>query len=199
MKKFLMAVMLFCGAVSGFAQSKGDFRIGPTVGMNVAKVTDLDADFRIGFNVGAQVDYGITNNVFLSSGLILSQKGYEVDYFDDGFKVEEKGTPLYLSIPINIGYRYSLGNVVSIFGQTGPYLAFGVGGKEKVEVANVEAKEDYFGDDMANVFDMGWGVRLGVEANRFQVHLGYEYGFTKVVDDTSCHNSNFTIGVSYMF
>lgn len=199
MKKLLMAVMLFCGVISGFAQSKGDFRIGPTVGMNVAKVTDGNVDCRIGFNLGARVDYGFTNNVYLASGLILSQKGYKVDDTDIS------GRPLYLNIPIHIGYTYSLGNVVSIFGETGPYLGFGVGGKEKFAdgddfgVSDEYTEVDYFGDDAANVFDMGWGFRLGVEANRFQIHMGYEYGFTKVFDEGSNHNSNFTVGVSYMF
>ena len=194
MKKLLMAVMLFCGVVSGFAQSKGDFRIGPTVGMNVANVTDGDADCRIGFNIGARVDYGITNNVYLASGLLLSQKGYKIDDTDI------EGKPLYLNIPIHIGYTYSLGNVVSIFGETGPYLGFGVGGKQKFfDDGDVEVKTDYFGDDGANVFDMGWGLRFGVEANHFQIHMGYEYGFTKVFDEGSNHNSNFMVGVTYMF
>ena len=199
MKKFLMAAMLFCGVVSGFAQSKGEFRIGPTVGMNVANITDSESDCRIGFNLGARVDYGLTDNVYLASGLMFSQKGSEGDYFEEGIKIEESVNPLYLSIPIHVGYAYSLGNGVGIFGETGPYLAFGVAGKAKVEALGEEEKVDFFGDDMANVFDMGWGLRFGVEVSKFQIHMGYEYGFTKVVDDLSWHNSNFSVGVSYMF
>ena len=204
MKKMLIAALMFSGIISASAQSEGDFRLGVTGGMNVAKVTDLEADCRIGFNLGARVEYGITNQVYAGTGLLLSLKGFEEEYYDDeDVKMEVKGNPLYLQIPIHVGYKYDLGNGVGLFGETGPYLAFGVGGKikeeMKVEGLSVEGKTDYFGDDAANVFDMGWGLRLGVEVSRFQIHLGYEYGFTKVVDDTSSHNSNFNVGVSYFF
>lgn len=201
MKKLLMAVMLFCGVVSGFAQSKGDFRIGPTVGMNVSNITNVDnSECRIGYNVGARVDYGITNNVYFGSGLILSQKGYEDEDVDFSAK------PLYLNLPLHIGYTYSLGGVVSIFGETGPSLNFGVGGRYKVGDGDNARHPEFFSDHGAEVFDMGWGLRFGVEANHFQIHMGYEYGITKTdlvrVADSSIHsghNSNLTVGFSYMF
>lgn len=198
MKKILMAAMLFCGVISSSAQSKGDVRFGLTGGMNVANVTDLEADCRIGFNVGGRIEYGITNNVYLGSGLLLSQKGFQYDDSDD-----IKANPLYLQIPIQFGYHHDLGNSVGLFAETGPYLAFGVGGKLKAKEDMggilLSTKVDYFGDNAAEVFDMGWALRLGVEVSRFQIHLGYEYGFTKVFEDTSCHNSNFNVGVSYFF
>lgn len=206
MKKLLMAVMLFCGVVSGFAQSKGEFRIGPTVGMNAAGITDLDGtEYRIGFNLGARVDYGFTNNVYIASGLILSQKGFDTEN-DADLDVDFTAKPLYLNIPIHIGYTYSLGNVVSIFGETGPYLGFGVGGRYTIGNEKYSRHPEFFGEHKANTFDMGWGLRIGVEANRFQIHLGYEYGITdtdlmKYSDVTlgSGHNSNISVGVSYMF
>ena len=202
MKKFLMAALMFCGVVSASAQS--DLRFGVTGGMNVSNVTDLESDCRIGFNIGARLEYNFNKNVYFGTGLILSQKGMKEDYVDDDHvKVEAKGMPLYLQIPFQIGGRYHLGNGVSLFGETGPYMAFGVGGKLKSEAKagkiSVEEKVDYFGDDAAEVFDMGWGLRAGVEVSNFQIHMGYEYGFTKVFEDTSCHNSNFNVGVSYFF
>lgn len=195
MKKILMAVMLFCGVLTGFAQSGGDLRFGVTGGMNVANITDAEADCRIGFNIGGRVEYNFSESLFMTSGLLLTQKGYDSDA---GYSAN----PLYLEIPIHFGGRYSLGNSVSIFGETGPYLAFGVGGKEKYEdeVAGnvVEVKSDFFGEDGANAFDFGWGLRAGVEVSNIQIHLGYEYGFTKVFDGGG-HNSNFMVGLTYYF
>ena len=126
MKKILMAVMLFCGVLTGFAQSGGDLRFGVTGGMNVPNITDMETDCRIGFNIGGRVEYNFSESFFMTSGLLLTQKGYDSD---EGFSAN----PLYLEIPIHFGGRYSLGNSVSIFGETGPYLAFGVGGKAKYE------------------------------------------------------------------
>lgn len=203
MKKILTAALIFCGALTASAQSKGDVRFGLTGGMNIANITNQHSDYRIGFNVGARLEYGFTNNVYLGTGLLFTQKGYEYELSVDGFKYEDKANPLYLQIPIHIGYHHNFGNGIGIFGETGPYLAFGIAGKVKVkgdtEIGYVEEKTDFFGDDACNVFDMGWGLRAGLNVNQFQIHLGYEYGITKVLDKSDFHNSNFSIGVSYFF
>ena len=198
-----MAGLLSLGMLSASAQTQGDVRLGVTGGMNVSNITDLEADCRIGFNLGARVDYGFTDNVYISSGLLLTQKGFKFEESAEGLKYEEKGNPLYLQIPIHIGYHHDLGNGVGFFGETGPYLAFGIAGKLKavgaLDVYEAEEKVDFFGNDLGKVFDMGWGLRAGVSVQQFQIHLGYEYGLTKVIEDTSCHNSNFTVGLSYFF
>ena len=187
MKKILMAVMLFCGVLTGFAQSGGDLRFGVTGGMNVPNITDMEADCRIGFNIGGRVEYNFSESLFMTSGLLLTQKGFDTD-------VNVSANPLYLEIPIHFGGRYSLGNTVSIFGETGPYLAFGVGGKMDAG----KDDWDFFGDNAGKTFDFGWGLRAGVEVSNIQIHLGYEYGFTKVFEDGG-HNSNFMVGVTYYF
>ena len=216
MKKILLASLLGCGMLSASAQSTGEVRFGITAGMNVANITKLDADSRIGFNLGGRVEYGLTDYLYLGSGLLLSQKGCEENV---GINLNEyggkfKANPLYLQIPIHIGYHYYLNDNLSLFGETGPYLAFGIGGKQKMDYEEPEEepihiKYDFFDDkNGANRFDMGWGLRTGIEVNHFQIHLSYEYGFTKVWDspsvktnlyDKSCHNSNFTVGLSYFF
>lgn len=202
MKKILMAVMLFCGVLTGFAQSGGDLRFGVTGGMNVANITDAEADCRIGFNIGGRVEYNFSESFFMTSGLLLTQKGCTSEYEEMGLNMEETANPLYLQIPVHFGGRYSLGNGVSIFGETGPYFAFGVGGKYKVEASyggkSKDDKVNFFDQDGTNVFDFGWGLRAGVEVSNIQIHLGYEYGFTKVFDGGG-HNSNFMVGLTYYF
>lgn len=164
--------------------------------MNVANITDANMDSRIGFNLGVRGEYNITNNVFLNGALQFTQKGAKFD--ENGYKVDF--TPGYLEIPVHIGYRFDLGNNVYIFGETGPYFAYGICGKAKIEQNGVEVESDYFGDEGGGKrFDLGWGIRAGVEASGFQVHIGYEYGFTKVADNTDSHNSNLVVGVSYFF
>lgn len=210
-----MAAALVCGSLTAMAQSAGSFRFGVTGGMNVSNITDTEGDCRIGFNVGLRGEYNITNNVYLNAGLMFSQKGnkYDYDYSSlANLTASVKNNPGYIEIPLAVGYRFDFGNNVYLFGETGPYFAFGVCGKSKLdadangtslsEIADrlgIETKTDFFGDGAAQTFDGGWGLRVGVEASGFQVHLGYQYGFSKIIEDSSCHNSNFTIGVSYMF
>lgn len=198
-----MAALLSLGAMTASAQKAGEFRFGVTAGMNVPKITDINADCRIGFHAGVRAEYNFTDNLYGSLGLLFTQKGAEYDAEYKGVSAKYKMNPGYLELPLQIGYRFHVGDNVSIFGETGPYFAFGVCGKHKVDVDSPigggDMKTDFFGDDGANVFDGGWGLRLGVEVSKFQIGLGYEYGFSKVWDESSSHNSNFTIGLSYMF
>lgn len=198
MKKFLMTLAVACFALTASAQEKGDFRFGVTAGMNVSNITDMEMDSRIGFHVGAKAEYNITDNLYGSAALLFSQKGNKKE---EG-SIEATSNPGYLELPIHIGYRFKMGEKVSIFGETGPYFAYGICGKDKLEgtgVADYDVK--FFDYDNANKFDFGWGVKAGVEYAKFQISLGYEYGITKVfdIDDVKPHNSNFMVSVAYMF
>ena len=198
---FLGALLSFAGTLTTNAQSAGQARFGVTGGMNVTNITNLDgADSRIGFNLGFRGEYNFSKNVYANAGLLWSMKGAK----HEGDAATIKLNPHYLEIPIAIGGRYFIGDGLSIFAETGPYFAVGVCGKSKLESSlGGTVKTDFFGDDEdgegAKRFDAGWGLRAGVEVNNFQVHLGYEHGFTKVFDDTDCKNWNFNVGVSYMF
>ena len=212
-KGIIAAVALACGTLTASAQHSGDLRFGVTAGMNVARVTDLDADSRIGFNLGLRLDYGITNNFYVSGALLFTQKGFKVEA-DRPVNLTYKGNPGYFEIPIHVGYRYHLDDDLNLFVETGPYFAFGICGKEKIEGSgrgddwgsgwfnrydSNDLENDYFGGGAARVFDGGWGLRFGVEVSSFQIHMAYDYGFSKVWEGSSCHNSNFSVGLTYMF
>lgn len=172
-------------ALSASAQNAGELRFGVTGGMNVTNITKLDGDCKIGFNLGFRGEYSFSKNFYANAGLLWSMKGSKWSYEE----FEESVNPSYIEIPIAVGGRYFIDKGLSIFAETGPYFAVGVCGKH-----------DYFSsDDGAKRFDAGWGLRTGVEVNKFQVHLGYEHGFVGIYDGLSCKNWNFNIGVSYMF
>ena len=202
MKKFLMTLAVACFALTASAQEKGEFRFGVTAGMNVANVTDCERDSRIGFHVGVKGEYNITENLYGSAALLFTQKGSKSEWSEEGYNVESTWNPGYIELPIHIGYRYKFGEKVSIFGETGPYFAYGICGKDKLEgtgVADYDVK--FFDYDNVNKFEFGWGVKAGVEYAKFQIGLGYEYGITKVFDISGVkpHNSNFMVSVAYMF
>lgn len=206
--------LLACGAMTASAQQAKELRFGVEGGMNVSKITNQNSDWRLGFTVGGRLEYNFTNSFYMNAGLLWSQKGskFSTSQSVAGYTVTGtyKSNPGYIEIPVDFGYRFNVGNGVSIFGQTGPYFAFGVAGKNKAEVTNnldsklnKSSESDFFGDNGANAFDAGWGVRIGVEASGFQVHMGYEYGFSDLGStangEDGHHNSNFNIGVSYFF
>lgn len=202
-----MAAMLFAGVTAANAQDKGELRIGLTAGMNVSNISHQNTDSRIGFNVGVRGEYNFTSNVYGNLGLLFSQKGSRTETTLEGVKGTYVQNPGYLEIPLHVGYRFNMGNDISIFGETGPYFAFGVCGKTKFDVDSsigysYDSSTDFFKEDGDNAksFDAGWGLRAGVEISSFQISLGYEHGFVSLWDGNKNYtNSNLMVGVSYMF
>lgn len=210
-KAFFFAALLLVGVTAANAQSKGELRIGVTAGMNVSNISHQETDSRIGFNLGLRGEYNFSDNVYATLGLLFTQKGSRTETEGSALSLTAKGTlvqnPGYLEIPLHFGYRYNVGSGISIFGETGPYFAFGVCGKTKFDVdSNVGLSGnydyDFFKEDGsdAKAFDAGWGLRAGVEVSGFQISLGYEHGFVSLWDGSDNYmNSNFMVGVSYMF
>lgn len=77
MKKMFLAVAMMLASVATFAQNAvGQITIQPKVGMNIANITDADdADARVGLAAGAEFEYGVTDMVGISAGLIYSMQG----------------------------------------------------------------------------------------------------------------------------
>lgn len=189
MKGLLVAVLMMCGITVASAQSMEKFRFGATFGMNVSAITKSDMNSKIGFNAGVRGEYNFTEDMYLGVGLGYSHKGAK----EDDLKISAG----YIEIPVHFGYRMGLTDKISAFGEFGPYFGIGVAGKWKFDGEDLG---DFFGDDEAKRFDMGLGLRAGVEfMQKYQVHIGYDFGLMKLYDEDKNRNGNFTLGVSYMF
>ncbi len=174
--------------------AQGTFVPEITVGMNVATVNQDGVTSRIGFHAGVRGDYYFSgqDGAYLNAGLLLSLKGYKVeaDWFDE--TVKETLNPYYLELPIHFGYKYSITDNVAVFADFGPYFAVGLFGKTE--------GYDVFGDDGIKRFDMGLGLRGGVEFNnKFNVSLGYDWGMLDIIDEVKVKNRNFMLSLGYKF
>lgn len=190
LKAILIAALMVCGVSTVSAQTEKGLRYGVTAGLNCSNFSEGDMDSRIGFHVGVRGEYNFTNSLYGTASLLFSQKGAKFD--EDGYKVKEN--PGYLELPVMVGYRYGFDNGLSIFGETGPYFAYGICGKAKFG----DAKVDFF-EDGVKKFDAGWGINVGVEYSKFQIRVGYEFGLSKIYDEGDAKNRNLTVGVAYMF
>ena len=180
MKKVLLTlVFVLCGISITSAQDFAKFRFGATAGMNISSTTSEYADSKIGFQVGLRGEYNFNNSIYLGATLLWDQKGWKVE--------DESASNGYINLPIHVGYRYFFTEKIGIFAEVGPYFAYGVTG-------------DIFDVEGVNRFDCGIGARVGAEFSKFQVHVGYDYGLTDLADiDDAAKNTNFMVGVSYMF
>jgi len=166
-------------------------RIGLVAGLNLSNFSEGDWDNRAGFHVGIRGEFGFSSSFYGTASLIFSEKGAKYEEYGD----EYEANPGYLEIPVMFGYRYSLNNGLGFFAETGPYFACGISGKSKWN----DSSTHFFGHHSAEVFDAGWGINVGVEYSKFQLHVGYESGFSKLYKWDSAKNNNCMVGVAYMF
>lgn len=219
MKKFLLAAVCAVFTLTASAQrasstsssffstEKADEGVtfGLRVGLNFANVSGDadDYDARTAFNVGAIADIPLMQSLYIQTGLYFQSKGAK--YEEDGY--EETISPMYLQIPVLASYRYNFSDAAQLQVNFGPYFAYGVGGKYKIEEDGDEFEMDAFGDDgLLNRFDCGLQVGAGFTfAKHFNITFTYEFGLTNAAnddafdDDFSIKNSNCMLNLGYNF
>jgi len=217
-KASLIAVALLLG-ISLNAQDK-PLTFGVKAGMNLANFGGDGADgmdAKIGFNVGVTVDYALTQDLYLLTGLEFTMKGAKdkgsISMIDEDFEVvsfEGKQTcnPMYLQVPIHLGYKLAIDDNTKIVLHAGPYLAYGVGGKvntkgtytEAGQAFSIDSDTDFFGKDKFKRFDLGLGLGVGAEFGKIGVGLGYDFGLLNIADGgDKVRNMNASLTVGYKF
>lgn len=248
MKKFLFtavfAMLVFvASAQSGgkspvfFSSEKADRGVtfGIRAGFNFANASVeaghmvYETSSRTAFHVGIVADIPIVKSLYVQPGFYLQSKGakyeyiYSGDYAGSGYELT--GSPLYLQIPILLSYRCDFSDAVQLQVNFGPYFAYGVGGKLKLERWDEDGSDTYsynfFGDDLFvsdydkkapfkfNRFDCGLQIGAGFTfAKHYYVGFSYEFGLTNGIEisreyrsytDMSLKNSNWMLGIGYNF
>ena len=209
MKKFkvvlIAAAILFGTHVSA---QNSPLTFGVRAGVNFSgiwgDVEELDADSKVGFQVGVTMDMPLTPALYLMTGLHLTTTGFK---FDAGevLNVSLEGTTnlMYLQLPIHLGYKFEVGNGTRLVFHGGPYVAYGVGGNTsvgvgiaRVSVPSFEGNEEM---DGFNRFDFGVGAGFGIEFSRMTVGLGFDLGLANIHPDSGDDsvrnwNSHLTVG-----
>lgn len=193
MKKFLMTAVLGMFALAGFSQVKWDAKFG----MNFSNMTKIDESKALpGFTLGVGMDYGFNENWSLQSGLMISSKGFK---FKEG-DWKDKYRPIYLDIPILAAYKFNISDNTKFVINAGPYLAIGLGGKNKETDKEDIKLFDKDGYDWKR-FDLGIQYGIGLElSDRYLINLTGQNGFISPVDGgDDPKNMTFSIGVGYRF
>ena len=228
-KIFLIVIVAFV-ANNVNAQEKFSFGVnaGATLSdMLAARNPSVNTPFgrnsyglTFGYTFGVTVDYNLTDNFFIQSGLSFITKGSKDEYtvtimteILGGTYYSElhkhKNQSLYLQLPIYAGYKFQVAESVKLLFNVGPYFAYGIGGKTKSEWkpqggsgVSGSDKKDTFGDDGLKRFDCGLGFGAGVEFGKIGVNAAYYLGLIGVHADNSSvtlKNRSFALTVSYKF
>ncbi len=191
-KLLLCAVMLFGTVCMANAQDKIQF--GVRAGMNISSLSGDgvdELDSRIGYHVGAIMDWNVTGNLYVQPGLFFTTRGVK----EGDWKMNAN----YLQIPISVAYRFPVSDNFKVDVNAGPYFAMGIGGKYKQDGLE---DSDVFGDEGdCKRFDAGLRVGAGVHIQKFSVGLIYDLGLANISkgEGSKIKNGAFQISVGYNF
>lgn len=235
MKKFMRTTCLLVVPLLAAMSTQAQVTFGPRLGLNLSNVNYdySDVDFKnkpestsmpgaqIGFAVNAQL-----GNLALQPALLFSMKGNKVEASsstgNSSYKSKGSSRLNYAELPVNLVYS-TKGAEGGFQVFAGPYVAWGLSGKTKIEASNtvngvtqtqkVEADVAFISEEGSDLnkdyvrnLDYGLNAGVGYKVGGVQVQLGYGLGLGNRVPekegnkpDIKVHNRNIQLALTYLF
>lgn len=194
--------------ISSVALQAQDFSASVGGGFNISKITNCQGSFRLGYQVGVNIDYAFQPSLSLQTGLNLVSKG------TDSYQNLEDGTvnAIYLLVPLRAAYRLGVRfkESTSFVFAAGPYVAYGIAGKTSLKVPDTDDLSKFekiefntFSDNILKDFDFGLQASIGMEVSDLLINLTAQYGLTNTADinagSKKMHNQSLILSVGYRF
>lgn len=188
MKKFTIAFFAAIFLAVG-AQAQSGLGYGLKAGVNFPSysVGKSSADLKnsTNFYVTGYLDAPITQNLYVQPGVSLQGKGAKFASGSIGSEdFELTQNTMWLEVPVTLVGKIEAG-MGNVFLGAGPYVAFGLSGKNKLSTSsNGSFKDEFkFGkDNTLKNTDFGINFTAGYEFyNGLQIHGGYGLGLTNIV------------------
>lgn len=196
------------------AQSKKDhyiFKFGVrSVGVRTENIYKND-DFSLKpvINIGFGVSYNISKQLHFQPEIHYNPRGFKSKFnLSDSTFVENSLELHYLDLCPNFSYTFgnhqSFRTKINVWG--GPYLGFGVGGKnvlsgQTINTKSTRADSTYskvnrtFSNGL-NQVDYGFNVGVGLQFEKFtQVGFSYSMGFNNVLNTRTVSIYNQSVGI----
>ena len=205
--------------------SQAQVSVGPKLGLNFSKFHgNKEADIsdntmmKVGYQIGGVLNAQINDYFSIRPELFFNNVGSK---FSSG-GARSTFNLNYISLPVNFVGQYPINDNVKLQGFVGPYIAYGLGGKVKVEY--MSDKEEYsikmkkMPENLTtdaiylNSLDLGLNFGLGLQAKSFVFSASYAMGFTNIEphytdsqsedkrgEDGKIYNRNISFGVAYLF
>jgi len=165
--KVSLFAAFFAFATASFAQ----ISFGVKAGLNLANVITNDENapepkIVPTFQAGVVLDFGLTENIAIQSGISLQGKGYRTEDAILGQTIKTKADVFYLQVPAHLLYK---GN--GFFIGVGPYVGVAVSGNYRTEfLGKKETRTIKIGDtnnDDLTPLDIGLGAQVGLNIGLF--------------------------------
>jgi hypothetical protein len=205
---------------------------GVAAGPNFQNMVGKDADgykvtngLLVGFHAGVTANIPVVPDFWFQTGLLFSQKGSKnneglIPLKSSGGNYNTTTRISYIELPLHLLFRPQLGPGHVLVG-FGPYVAYGIGGKQKVDYGSLPTMEqkikfrneiplgDYW--DIENAyyrgFDAGADIFAGYELDMgLYVLLKTQLGLLNMIPDVTdwegepnLKNTGFGVSVGYNF
>ena len=204
LKKTFLVLLAGSAVLLANAQKGGMILKG---GLNIANVSVTDngrveeAKSLTSFHVGAVADLRLSKVVSFQPGILFTGKGTksQTGRESDANYYKAVTNPYYIEVPANLVFKLPLGEHSGLFVGAGPYLAVGVGGKNKAEgrylgmAFDVENDIEFSDDDPTTLnfeegagfgimrrFDYGLNGIAGLEFQNVLFSVNYGHGLAKI-------------------
>lgn len=208
MKKLLfICVGLMMGTVA-FAQTSS-LGFGLKAGVNFPKYnfsgsnSNFETNSSTNFHVTGFLDAPLGRNFSVQPGISLQGKGGELLSSSVGTVTQNT---MWLEVPVNFVAKVPMGNSNFFIG-AGPYIGFGLSGKNKYDTNLGDAEEEFeFGSDgTLKSTDFGVNFVAGFHLSQgFLIHAGYGLGLSDIrasnnefFPDDRLTNRVFSVGLGF--
>ncbi|MDH5825666.1 porin family protein [Sphingobacterium faecium] len=192
MKKLLLTLGAAFLLAAG-AQAQSGLGYGIKAGVNMPSYSyggsDLsDSKSTVNFHVTGYLDAPLTNNFYIQPGVSLQGKGAKfADYKIGESTYEVKQNTMWLEVPVNFVLKFPTAGEGKFFVGAGPYVSFGLSGKNKYEVKSgsgtSSTSDDFkFGkDETLKGTDFGVNFLAGYQlGSGLSINAGYGLGLTNI-------------------
>jgi len=168
------------------------------------------------FHAGINIEIPVATDFYFQPGILYNSKGSLRKQTISGQPYNSNYMVNYIEVPLNLVYKPLLGSGHLIIG-FGPYVAYGIGGKAKYDLAGnshtekIKFKNSVGSGDATDVtyfrpFESGANLLFGYEfSNRLSFQLNVQLGLTKINpsyssipnDKASVKNTGFGLSLGY--
>ena len=187
----LLALALISGSVAAQTKTEG-VTFGVRAGVNLSKIAYSGSDFDsqdgkdikdaqkslTSFSFGGYANIPVSGKFSIQPGLSLSGKGSKTEAVKEESSYKLKTSLMYIEVPVNAVFNFD-----GFYIGAGPYAAYGIAGKNKLEISgegeSINVEEDVkFGsgeEDDFKPFDFGANILAGYKLES-GLNFGVNYG-----------------------
>ena len=207
MKKFYLTnLLLILFVISSYSQlftigklGIGYLDLGIKTGTTISTIkkelaTGVDQKVKMGFQIGAIGNFGITDKLSIQPELIYSQKG---DVIDDGFG-KRKTRENFFGIPILAKFKFIQVGKMKFYANGGTYTNILVGGKIIYTDGEYHLEDQrYRTVDFG--FNVGTGFQYDLKNGDLLFDLRYDFGVVDSDKIETGRNTNKSLGITLTY